>query len=96
MQCPVCKAENTQGPTCRRCKADLSLLFRLETQHKRLLVEARRRLGVGDVDGAWTLATRADGLCRDDDSRRVLAVAALLAGNFEQALRYRSCNGGQA
>ena len=30
IRCPVCKAENSQGPTCRRCKADLSLLFRLE------------------------------------------------------------------
>ena len=24
LRCPVCKADNTQGPACRRCKADLT------------------------------------------------------------------------
>src|SRR5262249_17865113 len=43
MRCPVCKAENAQGPACRRCKADLSLLF---------AVEARRGWGRGGGRGA--------------------------------------------
>ena len=40
MHCPVCKADNSQGPQCRRCKADLSLLFALEEQRRRTLAEA--------------------------------------------------------
>ena len=41
MRCPVCRAENTEETTCRRCRADLSLLAALE--------QARRAdaLGVG-------------------------------------------------
>ena len=35
LRCPVCKAENAQGPNCRRCKADLSLLFALEDRRAR-------------------------------------------------------------
>ena len=28
MRCPVCRADNTEGPQCRRCRADLSPLFK--------------------------------------------------------------------
>ena len=33
MICPCCKANNDSGPACRRCKADLSLLFAFEKQN---------------------------------------------------------------
>ena len=52
MICPVCRATNDQGPQCRRCKADLGLLFRLEAQRKR---EAVARLLRRDFAGAWRL-----------------------------------------
>ena len=37
MKCPVCRAENDQGPQCRRCKADLALLFTLADQRRSAL-----------------------------------------------------------
>lgn len=47
MQCPVCKADNSQGPACRRCKADLSLLWELEVRREELLNSARHYLAFG-------------------------------------------------
>ena len=41
LRCPVCKAENAQGPNCRRCKADLSMMFALEDQRAPVMEEAR-------------------------------------------------------
>ena len=52
MNCPVCRATNDQGAQCRRCKADLGLLFRLEAQRKR---EAVAFLLRRDFAGAWRL-----------------------------------------
>jgi hypothetical protein len=91
MRCPVCKAENTRGPQCRRCKVDLSLLFALEGQRARALGEARLALSEGRWRQARAAAARADGLRRDDESLRLLAVAALLGRDFEEAWRcYRA------
>jgi hypothetical protein len=39
--CPVCRAENAER-TCRRCRADLGLLFDLELQRSTDLAQARR------------------------------------------------------
>jgi hypothetical protein len=88
MLCPVCKADNAQGSFCRRCKADLSLLFRLESQRRHLLASAWRCLGIGQWAEAARAARRADGLRTDDDSRRMLAITALFSRNFEEAHQY--------
>lgn len=55
MLCPVCRADNAEGPSCRRCRADLSLLFALEQHQDRLLGDARRSAAQGD----WAEALRA-------------------------------------
>jgi len=85
MRCPVCKADNSQGPHCRRCKADLSLLFALEEQRRRTLAEARRCLQRGE----WTEGTRhaetANWLHSADESQRLAAVAHVLEGDFAAA-----------
>jgi hypothetical protein len=47
MRCPVCKADNAQGPQCRRCKADLTVLFDLEAARRARLDAARGHLGLG-------------------------------------------------
>ena len=77
MRCPVCKAENSQGPACRRCKADLSLLFLLEEQ-ARALAEAGRLLASGRADEADARAEEADWLRSDDESRRLRAATRLM------------------
>jgi hypothetical protein len=85
MRCPVCKAENTQGPNCRRCKADLSLLFLLEESRRRVLGRARWSIAAGDWSAAARAATEADGLQSDDESRRLVALTHLLCRNFAAA-----------
>ena len=87
LRCPVCKADNTQGPLCRRCKADLSLLFALEEQRRQALADARRAAAAGDWDSLLRWAERADTLRRDDESKRLLAVAHLLHRHFAEALQ---------
>ena len=91
MRCPVCKAENVQGPNCRRCKADLSLLFALEEQRGQALAEARAELVTGRWGAAHQQAAQADHLRSDGESRRLLAVTALLERDFHEAWRrYRA------
>ena len=88
MRCPVCKADNLQGPQCRRCKADLSLLFELEEQRQRALAEARHRLRCGEWLQAARQAETANWLRGDDESKRLAALAHLLQGDFAEAWRY--------
>jgi hypothetical protein len=87
MQCPVCRAANDQGPQCRRCRADLTLLFGLEGQRRQLLNMVRQELVRGGGGTALEYARRVDGLRCDKESRRVLAVCHLLQRNFGEAWR---------
>jgi hypothetical protein len=85
MRCPVCKADNLQDPQCRRCKADLSLLFALEEQRQRTLENARHFLRRGDFAEAVRYAQMADWLRGDEESRRLTALGHLLGRNFAAA-----------
>jgi hypothetical protein len=85
MRCPVCKADNTQGPTCRRCKVDLSSLYALESSRGRLLDTARNLLSRGEWESAADFAGEAHTLRADDESARTLASALLMARDFAGA-----------
>ncbi len=87
LRCPVCKAENAQGPACRRCKADLSMLFALQRKRDRALDDARTALAEGRWSEARVLARAADHLRHDDESKEMLALTALLCGDFHEARR---------
>ena len=50
MRCPVCRAAVQQGPQCRRCKADLSLLLAFRAGLRRRAAEALLRR---DFVEAW-------------------------------------------
>lgn len=92
MRCPVCRAEVGEGPQCRRCRADLSLLFMLEDRRRAALESAYRRLAERDLDGAQGLAEEVDGLRRDEESDRLLALVHLLRRDFAAAWRcYKRC-----
>lgn len=86
MRCPVCRAENAEDATCRRCKADLSLLVTLEQSRRDAINRAMHAAAVGD--GASTLqhAEGAHRLRADGESWRWLAVGGLLMRDFELAL----------
>jgi hypothetical protein len=87
MRCPVCRADNDQGPACRRCRADLSLLFRLEEQRRAALDEAGRASARGQLRRALALLNGVDALRRDAESTRLQAVVALLQRDFGAAWR---------
>src|SRR5262249_2401010 len=87
LSCPVCRATNSQGPACRRCRADLSLLFQLEAQRDRLLAEARDLLRQGQPHRTLALLDRARELRRDEGVRALRAVCHLLRRDFAAAWR---------
>jgi len=91
IRCPVCRAENTTAPLCRRCRADLALLFELEARRARALTAAARHALQRDGAAAARLACQAHWLRRGEDSRRLVALGQLLQGDFAGACRvYRA------
>jgi len=89
MRCPVCRAENTAGPQCRRCRADLSLLFALEGQRAHWLAAAQAALTRADGSEVLRFAAAAQQLRDGEDVRRLHALGHLLRRDFAAA--WRSC-----
>lgn len=91
LACPVCKAENAAGPSCRRCKADLTMLFALADSREELLDAARSAYEHGHVADAWQYAVVANEQREDAESLRWSAMLNLVHGNFGEAWRaYRA------
>ena len=100
MQCPICRADNQSpgspsqeggGPQCRRCRADLSLLWSLEAQRRRALVFAYHAVAADDPGRLLDLALYAGELRRDDESSRLVILGHLLGRDFAAAWNlYRS------
>ena len=68
--CPCCRAANTTA-TCRRCKADLTLLVRLQTHARTAAVTALRDRDFSAALGWYDVATRTGGPdARDGADRR--------------------------
>jgi len=85
MRCPVCRADNDQGPQCRRCRADLSLLFALETQRAHGLAAAYRCMCQHRWKTALAITEGVNTQRRDQESLRLLAMISLLKGDFASA-----------
>src|ERR1043166_10279889 len=82
MRCPVCRAENAEEPTCRRCKADLSLLVLVEQARRTALAKAALAAAKGDGVRTLHFAEEAHRLRRGGDSWQWLAVGGLLNRDF--------------
>lgn len=85
--CPCCKANNDTGPNCRRCKADLSLLFAVDADRVGLVAEARRLAAQSRYPESLAALDRAAQLRTGSDVSRLRATVLLLAGDFPAALR---------
>src|SRR5215475_14276910 len=85
MHCPICQAIVEQGPTCRRCKADLSLIIALDRQRQRLLQDARLKAVEGNLGEAHTLAAVSQTLHPTAEGYRILALCHLLRRDFAKA-----------
>ena len=81
MRCPVCKAQ-VDSATCRRCRADLTLLFRLEEERGRLGADAAYALLLGQAQEALTAAGAMESLRPGADALRLRALALLLQRDF--------------
>jgi hypothetical protein len=92
--CPACRAVNEQGPGCRRCKADLSMLFAVEAQRSALLATARAALAQNEPASAFSSAKQAGDLRCGADVARLRALAALLRRDFAAAWKEyrRACS----
>ncbi|MFI5337882.1 MAG: hypothetical protein ACHQ5A_13925 [Opitutales bacterium] len=86
--CPVCRARVEVGPQCRRCKADLGLLFALEARRDAVLAAARQALSTGRAQEAIALAEGAEQLRRGSDARRLIAAAHLWLRDFRAAWHF--------
>jgi len=97
MRCPVCKAMVEQGPQCRRCRADLSLLFAVERQAQEAREEAVHLARNGREEEALHLAVRAAALHSTEETQRLLAVLHLRRREFAAAwVAYQSRAGNRA
>jgi hypothetical protein len=85
--CPCCRAANAAGPACRRCKADLVLLFDLDARRDTLLAAARSAAAAGDLPAALEAAAEAAQIRRGSDSSQLLAALHLLNRDFASAVR---------
>jgi hypothetical protein len=85
MRCPICRADNDQGPQCRRCRADLSLLWTLEAQRRRALADAYGALAAGQPRRLLSLAVHAEALRRDEESAKLIVLGQLLGRDFATA-----------
>jgi hypothetical protein len=85
--CPCCKASNDTGPACRRCKADLSLLFAVEHERASLVAAARELAAESRHSESLAALERAAQLRRTDDVLRLRAAVLLLTRDFAGALR---------
>jgi hypothetical protein len=85
LTCPCCKAVNT-ADTCRRCKADLSLLAAVEAARERHLALAERFAAELRSQEALSHLDHAAALRPGDDLRQLRSAVLLLAGRFADAL----------
>lgn len=86
LACPCCRAVN-ETSTCRRCKADLSLLVALEDRRDYHLTLARRFAADLKCSDALVQVDHAAQLRPGDDTRQLKAALLLLSGQFDRALQ---------
>ena len=84
MNCPVCRAENTER-ICRRCRADIGMLFDLEETRSHLLDQAEEAWRSRNRFAARRFVLDAARLRNGADTDRWLAVANLATRDFKRA-----------
>jgi hypothetical protein len=87
MKCPVCRADNDEKPACRRCKADLTLMWAVEERRGGFLRAAHNCLRLGQYEQALDHLGRVRELRQGADADRLMALVNMMAGDFAEALR---------
>jgi hypothetical protein len=86
VRCPTCRASQPWSDTCRRCKSDLRLLREFAEGYKQSRRECLGHLRLGHLQKARDAASRCLELSPDVGSRRLLALVALLSGDWPTAV----------
>ncbi len=82
LKCPVCRALVEQGPHCRRCRANLTMLFTIEEQRAGALSDAGRSLQAGRFEEARCRLDEAEKLRPGPEVQRLRALLLLLQRDF--------------
>jgi Flp pilus assembly protein TadD len=85
LTCPCCRVSNATD-TCRRCKADLSVLAAVETAREYHLTLARRFAAELRAGEALSHLHHAAALRPGDDIHPLRAAVLLVSGRFADAL----------
>jgi hypothetical protein len=85
VRCPTCRAVQEWSDACRRCKSDLRLLRAFAAAYEDSRRTCLGRLRSGPPHAALPAARRCHALGADPESRRLLALAALHAGDWATA-----------
>jgi hypothetical protein len=85
VRCPTCRTVQVWSDTCRRCKSDLRLLRAVAAAYQRNRRHCLERLRSGSAQAALPAARRCHSLNPDPESRRLLALASLQAGDWATA-----------
>jgi len=86
--CPVCRATNdAAATTCRRCKADLTLVVTVEARRTGLLAAAKSALASAEFDAALRHLASAESVRGGADVERLRAATHLANRDFAAAWR---------
>ena len=85
LACPCCRASN-ETATCRRCRADLSLLAAVEARRAFHVLSSERFAADGRAGEALTHVARAEELRPGADLARLRAALLLLRGDYAGAV----------
>jgi hypothetical protein len=85
VRCPTCRALQPWSDTCRRCRADFRLLRACAAAYRQDRRACLEHLRAGSPRAALHAARRCHALRPDAESRRLLALAALQAGDWATA-----------
>jgi hypothetical protein len=86
LRCPVCRAQQEWSDVCRRCKCDLSLLRSVAEAYSRGRRRCLSLLRAGRFSEGLDEARRAQKLHPGAEAARLVAVCAMLCGQWEEAV----------
>ena len=85
-RCPTCRAQQELSDMCRRCKCDLRLLRAAEQAYNHHRTECLSELKNNRPISAMACARECDRLRPGEESRKLLSVCSLVAGDWATAL----------
>ena len=86
VRCPTCRVTQEWSDTCRRCKCDLRLLRAAAESSRQIRRRCLEALRAGRRREASHLARHRHWLRPDGESRRLMALCALLRGDWATAV----------